>query len=105
MNACIRLYALCIESREKRDMGFEMSKWDNRLLEYGDLFEEQITDLRVNIPLFEALDRCWNILAQCFEPAETAIRRSIIEKHWPKDLKKEAAEPQDAKVNGGEEED
>ena len=87
MNACIQLYALCIESREKRNMGFEMSRWDNRLLEYGELFEEQIMDLSVNIPLFEALDRCWNILAECFEPAETGIRRSTIEKHWPKDLK------------------
>ncbi len=95
MNACIQLYALCIESREKRDMGFEMSRWDNRLLRYGQLFEEQITDLRVNIPLFEALDRCWNILAECFEPAETGIRRTIIEKHWPKDVKphKDAEEP------------
>ncbi|MBL7133679.1 MAG: V-type ATP synthase subunit B [Phycisphaerae bacterium] len=86
MNACIQLYALCIESREKRDMGFEISRWDKTLLKYGELFEEQISDLRVNIPLFEALDRCWNILAECFEPAETGIRRSIIEKHWPKDL-------------------
>lgn len=97
MDACIQLYALCVESREKRDMGFEMSRWDNRLLKYGQLFEDQITDLRVNIPLFEALDRCWNILAECFEPAETGIRRSIIEKHWPKDLKKQAAEPEGAK--------
>ena len=85
MDACIQLYALCRESREKRDMGFEMSRWDNRLLAYGELFEEQIMDLAVNIPLFEALDRCWNILAQCFEPEETGIRSKIIKAHWPKD--------------------
>jgi len=86
MDACIQLYALCRESREKRDMGFEMSEWDNRLLTYGGLFEEQIMNLEVNIPLEEALDRCWGILAECFEPAETGIRRAIIEKHWPKTL-------------------
>ena len=85
MDACIQLYALCRESREKRDMGFEMSKWDDRLLNYGELFEEQIMDLAVNIPLFEALDRCWNMLAQCFEPEETGIRSKIIKQHWPKD--------------------
>ncbi len=83
MDACIQLYALCRESREKRDMGFEMSDWDNKLLKYGELFEKQIMDLSVNIPLFEALDTCWNILAQCFEPQETGIRRAIIDKHWP----------------------
>lgn len=84
MDCCIQLYASCRESREKRDMGFEMSAWDRKLLKYGDLFEQQIMDLSVNIPLFTALDRCWEILAACFEPAETGIRRAIIDKHWPK---------------------
>lgn len=86
MNACIQLYALCRESREKRDMGFEMSEWDAKLIDYGDLFEAKIMDLSVNIQLFDALDLCWEILAQCFDPAETGIRRSIIENHWPKEL-------------------
>jgi len=90
MDSCIQLYALCRESREKRDMGFEMSPWDNKLLRYGTLFEDRIMDLSVNIPLFEALDRCWSILAECFEPEETGIRRSIIEKHWPKASKQPA---------------
>lgn len=91
MDGCLQLYAQCRESREKRDMGFEMSEWDERLLTYGDLFESRIMDLSVNIPLFDALDRCWEILAQCFEPMETGIRRSIIEAHWPKELEKESA--------------
>ena len=91
MDACIQLYALCRESREKRDMGFEMSAWDNKLLKYGELFESSIMDLTVNIPLFDALDRCWEILAECFEPAETGIRHNIIEAHWPRKLGEEKA--------------
>lgn len=83
MDGCIQLYALCRESREKRDMGFEMSPWDRKLLKYGLLFEDRIMNLSVNIRLMEALDRCWEILAECFEPAETGIRRAIIDKHWP----------------------
>ncbi|MFW6132458.1 MAG: V-type ATP synthase subunit B, partial [Planctomycetota bacterium] len=85
MDSCIRLYSDCTESREKRDMGFEMSAWDQKLLTYGELFEDRIMDLNVNIPLLDALDRCWDILAECFEPQETGIRRSIIDAHWPKD--------------------
>jgi len=96
MDACIQLYALCRESREKRDMGFEMSAWDNKLLQYGSLFEERIMDLEVNIPLSDALDRCWEILAQCFEPAETGIRRKILEAHWPKEIETEAEEKETA---------
>lgn len=86
MDGCLQLYAQCKESREKRDMGFEMSRWDNELLRYGALFEKKIMDLSVNIPLFEALDQCWEILAECFEPEETGLRRSIIKAHWPKEL-------------------
>jgi V/A-type H+-transporting ATPase subunit B len=98
MNGCLQLYALCRESREKRDMGFEMSAWDKKLLHYGDLFESKIMALEVNIPLFDALDRCWDILAECFEPVETGIRRNVLENHWPKPLGKETEEQADAEA-------
>jgi V/A-type H+-transporting ATPase subunit B len=84
MDACIQLYAQCDNSREKQEMGFEMSPWDKKLLEYGDLFEKRVMDLRVNLALFDALDQCWDILAQCFEPQEVGIRQVITENHWPK---------------------
>lgn len=86
MNACIQLYAGARESREKKAMGFESSEWDEKLLKYSDLFESRIMSLSVNIPLEEALDECWKMLADCFEPEETGIRRSIIEKHWPREI-------------------
>lgn len=92
MNACIQLYAQCDESREKREMGFELSEWDERLLKYGELFEEKIMDLNLNIGLFDALDKCWDILAECFQPEETGIRDAIVSKHWPKKIKQEEQE-------------
>ncbi len=94
MNACIQLYAQCDESREKREMGFELSEWDERLLKYGDLFEDKIMDLTLNIELFDALDKCWEILAECFEPEETGIRDAIIKKHWPDKKSQAKPEPQ-----------
>lgn len=84
MDGCIQLYADCIASREKRDMGFDVTPWDEKLLAYGERFESEIMDLAVDIPLEEALDRCWILLAACFEPAETGIRRSLIEEYWPR---------------------
>ncbi|MBM9604171.1 V-type ATP synthase subunit B [Desulfopila inferna] len=86
MDACIQLYAQCDDSREKKEMGFEMTPWDQKLLKYGNIFEQQITDLSVNVPLFDALDRCWEILAQCFEPEETGIRQAVYQKHWPREI-------------------
>jgi len=40
-------------------------------------------DLSVNIPLEQALDRGWQILAECFDPAETGLRTELINKFWP----------------------
>ncbi|KKL07390.1 hypothetical protein LCGC14_2586510 [marine sediment metagenome] len=96
MDGCIRLYAQTRESREKRAMGFESSAWDEKLIRYGEQFEDQVMDLAVNIPLEEALDRCWTILADCFEPEEIGIRRNLIEAHWPKELGEKAKQPEEA---------
>jgi V/A-type H+-transporting ATPase subunit B len=84
MDGMINLYASYQETQEKRSMGFRMSEWDHKLLKYGELFEQQMMDLRVNIPLEKALDRGWEILAECFEPQETGQRTQLLEKFWPK---------------------
>ena len=65
-------------------MGFTMSDWDEKLLRYGAAFESRMMDLKVNIPLEEALDEGWRILAECFEPSETGLRSDLIAEYWPK---------------------
>ena len=84
MDGMIKLYASYKESLEKKSMGFQMSEWDDKLLQYGDLFESRLMDLSVNIPLEEALDLGWEILAECFEPKETGMRSELVLAHWPK---------------------
>lgn len=86
MDGMIKLYSAYRESLEKKSMGFLMSEWDEKLLKYGALFEEKLMDLRVNIPLEEALDLGWEILAECFEPNETGLKTNLIRERWPKDL-------------------
>jgi V/A-type H+-transporting ATPase subunit B len=83
MDSMIQLYAMYKESIEKQSMGFRMSAWDNKLLKYGDRFEREMMDLNVNIPLCQALDLGWQILADYFQPAETGITSKLIEKFWP----------------------
>ena len=84
MDGMIRLYSAYKESLEKKSMGFMMSEWDEKLLKYGHLFETKLMDLSVNIPLEEALDLGWEILAECFEPNETGLKTSLIQERWPK---------------------
>jgi V/A-type H+-transporting ATPase subunit B len=91
MDGMITLYASYKESTEKKSMGFRMSEWDNKLLKYGELFEREMMDLSVNIPLEEALDRGWKILAECFDKEETGLRSELIEQFWPDSEQSKAA--------------
>ncbi len=83
MDGMIRLYANYKESLEKKSMGFRMTDWDNKLLKYGQIFEERMMDLSVNIPLEQALDRGWEIMQECFTPEETGMRTGLLKQFWP----------------------
>ncbi len=82
MDTMIQLFASYRETLEKQAMGFQMSSWDKKLMLYGKLFEQDLMSLKVNIALEKALDQGWKILAECFSPEETGIKKTIIEKYW-----------------------
>ena len=84
MDAMIKLYAQYKETVEKQSMGFKMSAWDQKLLKYGLDFEKNMIDLSVNIPLEEALDLGWKILAANFDKGEVGIPTKLSDKFWPK---------------------
>ncbi len=84
MDAMIRLYSSYKETLEKKNMGFSMSRWDEKLLKYGELFEDKLMSLSVNLPLEDALDLGWEILADCFESDETGIKSDLTDEFWPK---------------------
>ncbi len=84
MDAMIRLYSSYKDTIEKKNMGFAMSRWDEKLLRYGGLFEKKLMDLSVNMPLEDALDLGWEILGECFEPDETSIKTELTDKYWKK---------------------
>ena len=83
MDAMIKLYSQFKETVEKQSMGFKMSDWDKKLLKYGADFEREMMDLSVNIPLEEALDLGWKILADNFDKGEVGIPSKLADKFWP----------------------
>ena len=84
MDAMIRLYSSYKETLEKKNMGFSMSRWDEKLLKYGELFECKMMSLSVNLSLEEALDLGWEILADCFDKDETGIKSDLTDEFWTK---------------------
>ncbi len=83
-NAMIRLYAESKKANERQAMGFKLSKWDEKLIAYAQLFEKRMMSLEVNYSLEEALDLGWEILANCFLATEVGIKQNIVTKFWPK---------------------
>ncbi|MDP3878282.1 MAG: V-type ATP synthase subunit B [Methylobacter sp.] len=90
MNTMIRFYSGAVEAQKKQAMAFELSQFDEKLLKFGHFFRERFMDTRVSLPVIEALDLCWQTLAECFEPKELLMKQNLIDKYYPK------AEPHDA---------
>jgi V/A-type H+-transporting ATPase subunit B len=86
MDRMIQLFADYRSTLEKRSMGFQMSAWDEKLLQYGKRFESELMDLSVNIPLEGALDAGWKILSDIFDAEETGMKDSLIQEYWPREL-------------------
>jgi len=84
MDRMIQLFADYRSTLEKQAMGFRVSDWDKKLLQYGKDFEEKMMNLSVNIHLEKALDLGWEIMADNFEPVETGIKTELIKEFWPK---------------------
>ncbi len=82
MNTMIRFYSSAQEAEKKQAMAFELSPFDEKLLEFGRLFRVRFMDIRVSMPVIEALDRCWETLAECFEPQELLMKQALIDKYF-----------------------
>jgi len=83
MDAMIRIYSSYKETLEKRSMGFAMTRWDDKLLKYGQLFENKLMDLSINLSLEGALDMGWEILAECFDKDEVGMKSDLTDEFWP----------------------
>ncbi len=68
-NTMIRLYAESKKARERQAMGFKLSRWDEKLLNYSYLFEDRMMNLEVNLPFEEALDLGWKTLSRVLSAA------------------------------------
>jgi V/A-type H+/Na+-transporting ATPase subunit B len=83
-NAQIRLYADSLKARERKSMGFRLSRWDEKLLHFSHLFEDRMMNLQVNLTLEAALDLGWKTMAECFDKHEVGVKQTLIDKFWPK---------------------
>ena len=63
-------------------MAFDLSPFDEKTLKFKDLFVELFMDINVAIGLNDALDLCWQTLAECFEPEELLMKQDLVDKYY-----------------------
>lgn len=82
MNTMIRYYSEAKEAEQKKAMSFELSAFDHKLLKFGELFKKRFMDVNVSIKLEDALDLCWQTLAECFDRDEIIIKKELLDKYF-----------------------
>ncbi|TQV70201.1 V-type ATP synthase subunit B [Exilibacterium tricleocarpae] len=82
MNTMIRYYAEGVDAERKQAMAFDLSDFDKKLLHFAEQFRRRFMALDVAMPLEQALDGCWKLLAECFDPAEVVIKQELKDKYW-----------------------
>ncbi len=85
MNTMVRFYAGARDAEQKQAMAFELSDFDRQLLKFGGLFRRRFMDIDVSLPLEEALDLCWQTLAECFQPQQLLMKQELVDKFFPRD--------------------
>jgi len=83
MNTMIRLYAGAREAEQKKSMAFELSAFDHKLLAFGEIFRREFMDVNASMTLEAALDRSWQIMADCFDPSELLVKKTLLDEFLP----------------------
>ncbi len=83
MNTMIRFYSGANEAEQKQAMAFELSAYDQKLLQFGQLFRERFMDINISLVLEDALDLCWQTLAECFDESELLMKQTLVDKYFP----------------------
>jgi V/A-type H+-transporting ATPase subunit B len=83
MNTMIRFYSNAKDAEKKKAMAFELSPFDHQCLRFGELFKKRFMDIDASMPLNDALDLCWQTLAECFEPQELLMKQQLVDKYFP----------------------
>lgn len=83
MNTMIRFYSEARDAAQKQAMAFELTEYDLKVLKFGELFRARFMDINVSMPLEEALDLCWQTLAECFSPEQLLMKQALVDKYYP----------------------
>jgi len=95
MNAMARLLSEAEERVKAQKFGSVKDSYSLRLLDYRKTFQRELMDPFRYLELEDALDLCWQVLAQHFKPEEVGLSSDLISTYWPEEKKKQELVHQD----------
>lgn len=84
MNALVRLFADAAIALTKKENGFDLTRYDQRTLEFASAYSTELLAIDVNISIEEMLNTGWRLMSLYFEKAELGIKQALIDKYWQK---------------------
>jgi V/A-type H+-transporting ATPase subunit B len=84
MNTAVRLYADAASAKTKLENGFDLSDYDERVLQFAKEYSEHILAIDVNITTDAMLDTTWELFQRHFNRAEVGIKDEFMNLYWKK---------------------
>jgi len=84
MNTAVRLYADAANAKTKLENGFDLSDYDERVLDFAKEYAEEILAIDVNIDTDTMLDTAWTLFQRHFSKAEIGIKDEFMKLYWKK---------------------
>ena len=82
MNACIRLYADAANARTKLENGFDLTDYDNRVLDFAKEYSNDLFAIDVDLKIEQMLDTAWNLFGKYFHKSEVSIKKEFMDQYW-----------------------
>lgn len=83
MNAMARLLSEAEERVKAQKFGSVKDDYSLRLLDYRKTFQRELMDPFRYLELEDALDLCWEILANHFKKEEVGLSSDLVDAYWP----------------------
>lgn len=84
MNTAVRLYADAANAKTKLENGFDLSDYDERVLEFAKEYSRDLLAIDVNVDTDTMLDIAWNLFQKYMKKEEIGIRDDLMNIYWKK---------------------
>jgi len=82
MNAAIRLYSDAANAKTKKENGFDLSDYDERVMKFAKDYSEKLLAIDVNIEIDMMMDISWELFKKYFDRSEVAIKDKFMDIYW-----------------------